>query len=953
VFPARSGRRGLGFGALVTAAVVALLAAAGVARAQAPFGIDRFSMQAVGPAGEPFTQAGGHPFALTAAVEFANEQSGALRAPTADVRDVAIELPPGLLANPQAVASCRQSERACPTDSQVGYFTIRAGSLALHGPIFNVAPSGAEPAELGLETPLGLIPMRGRLVHTPAGYSLAVAANGLFALGVVSIEITLWGVPGEKAHDSQRGLSCVGTETSVEANCSGGGLSYGEEARAFLTMPSDCGVPAPVAIAWADSWQHPGEYKMVESSLFPVDSCGGLPFGPELSVRPDSLRAEAPVGVDVGVGVPLGEASARVSAPPLRGAALELPQGMSINPSAGTGAKVCAATGGEGIGLPSGADGEGRLLSPAEVGEGEELSPGGEAVLAPGHCPEASTIGVAEAQSPLLAGTIAGRVYLAEPLCGSSDQPPCGAVDAASGRLLRFYVELGGGAERPSRGVVIKLAGAVRVDPATGQLTVVLSDAPQLPLSKLDLRLFGGPRALLVNPSVCGPATTNAELQPWGAPYVPDASPSSHYEVVGCSQPQPFQPILTAGSYRIAAGGFTPFLFDLERQTGEQQLSELQFRAPRGLVAVLAGVTPCPEAAAIAGACPQAARIGSSAVALGSGAEPLWLDGDVYLTGPYRGAPFGLAIVTQALVGPLDLGPVVIRARVDLDPTTGALTVTSDPLPLSLLGVPLRLRELRLDLDRPGFIANPTNCAGQQVLASAGGAGGGRADMSSPFGLAGCRLLRFAPKLSASTNAATSIRDGASLDLRLSQAAGPGSGQANLARLRIALPRALPTRLNALQSACRAAVFATNPAACPTGSLVGVARASTPLLSGDLTGPVYLLARGRDRLPAPVVVLQGHGVRLDLRGSTSIERSGRTAIAFASLPDLPLRNVELYLPRGPHSVLGGTRPLCSVAGARHTLPLPLELGAQNGLVVHRTAAIAVRGCRPTRRHAKH
>jgi hypothetical protein len=339
------------------------------------------------------------------------------------------------------------------------------------------------------------------------------------------------------------------------------------------------------------------------------------------------------------------------------------------------------------------------------------------------------------------------------------------------------------------------------------------------------------------------------------------------------------------------------------------------------------------------GECQAAARIGSSDVAVGGGWQPLWLAGDVYLTGPYEGAPFGLAIVTRAAAGPLDLGQIVIRARLDVDPQTGALTITSDPLPQIVLGVPLRLRALRLDIDRPGFIVNPTDCREQQVLASVASAQGTLAALSNPFGLADCRALRFAPRFAASTSARPSIRNGASLDIRLSQVAGPGSGHANLAKLRIALPRSLPTRLTTLQSACPARVFADDAAACPAASVVGAARASTPLLAGRLSGPVYLVAHGRSAFPAPTVVLEGDGLRLELTGRTAIERNGATSIAFDALPDMPLRGIELYLPRGPHSALAATGALCP-----GPLRLPVELAGQNGIVLHRTANVAVRGC---------
>jgi hypothetical protein len=409
----------------------------------------------------------------------------------------------------------------------------------------------------------------------------------------------------------------------------------------------------------------------------------------------------------------------------------------------------------------------------------------------------------------------------------------------------------------------------------------------------------------------------------------------------------------------IEAGGFTAFIVAVKRAQREQGIAQLQLTAPLGVAAMLANVAPCPPAQASSGSCSAASRIGSSYVAVGGGYQPLWLGGDVYLTAGYEGAPFGLAIVTHAAVGPLELGQIVIRARLDVDPHTAALTITSDPLPQILLGVPLRLRDLRLDIDRPGFILNPTDCREQRVLASIASTQGALATPSNPFGLADCRALRFTPKLAASTSANTSIGNGASLDLRLTQAAGPRSGQANLAKLRVALPRSLPTRLTALQASCPAATFTTDAAACPAASVVGVARASTPLLAGQLSGPVYLVAHGRSAFPAPTVVLEGQGLRLDLTGSTAVERDGRTAIAFAALPDMPLHSVELSLPRGPHSALTATADPCTAAAAAKrsaaapaALPLPIELAAQNGLVIHRTAKIVVLGCPAIPRHAK-
>jgi hypothetical protein len=948
--------------AYVGAALIAvlLLAAPAIAAEAQPFGIAQFTMQTTHTGASPpfvneqydFTQAGGHPFALTSKVTFASELVGGTRVPTNEAKDVAIDLPPGLLANPQAVSSCQSSQaEQCPVDSQVGVFVVRASSVTMLAPVFNVAPSGEEAAVLGVQTPLGLLVLSGQAVRTPRGYALSVLASGLIALGIVSVELTLWGTPADKAHDPQRGLTCLGNEANPESSCNGGGLPSGEEARPFLTMPSDCSAQAPTATVWADSWQEPGRYVKAESSLAAITSCDRLPFLTALAVRPDRLQAEAPVAVTLSLGVHQTEGAVTVAAPPLRGATVTLPQGMAINPAIGNGAQACAATGPQGIDLPSGVDALGEAISPAELGEGEEHGPGGEPRLAPGHCPEASIIGVAHARTPLLASALAGRVYLAAPGCGGTGPAQCGEQDAADGNLYRIYVELGGRGEQRPHGLIVKIAGEVLANPATGQLTVKLLESPQLPFSELSIELFGGGRALLANPPDCGPAQTSAVLEPWGAPYAPDASASSYYEVGGCPTPVPFAPGLIAGSYDVEAGAFTRFVASVTRNDLEQALSRVQIHAPAGLSAMLSSIAPCGEPQASAGDCSTASRIGGSTVALGSGRQPLYLKGDIYLTGPYEGAPFGLSIVTRALAGPLDLGQIVIRARVDLDPRSAALTITSDPLPQIRLGVPLRLRSLALDVDRPGFLLNPTDCRAQRVLAAIAGAQGALVAVSNPFGIGGCRGLVFAPSVSASTSAHTSIRDGASLDVKLSQPrAAPGT-HANVAKLRISLPRALPTRLTALQGSCPASTFAADAAACPPTSVVGVASARTPLLAGRLSGPVYLLAHGRSAFPAPTVVLQGDGIRLDLSGSTAIDRRGVTSISFDALPDIPLQSVELYLPRGPHSALTATADLCALAGRssskrrpRLALPMPAQLIAHDGASVAETARIAVRGC---------
>jgi hypothetical protein len=957
-----------------------------------PFGIESFSTQTTGanPEGvnEPylFTQAAGHPDALTSSVAFAREEVGGQITVGGDPKDVVIYLPPGLVANPQAAAHCSGQPEHCPTDSQIGVFSLRfvtgEQQLVASGPIVNMTPPPGEASELGLEVPLlGRVLLTGHLVYTPQGYSLAIIGRGLpvpnlgggfSSMHLLNMETTLWGVPADPSHDFQRGQTCYGFGNNINLNCSGGGVSSGEEAIPLLTMPSVCSSSGLTTVVWADSWERPGAYQQAESTLPPMAYCDRLPFHPEIAVRPESSNADGALGVSVNVKVPQIENSAAlVATPPLRSAAITLPQGLSINPSVGDGLAACAATGPNGINLPTGLNASGEALLPGEVGPGEEVPPEGlgpeEPLLAPGHCPEASTVGTAEAITPFLPSPIEGRVYLAAPGCGGSAHNPCSEQDAVDGNLYRLYVELGGRGSHASAGVLIKLSATVQANPATGQLTVRLSDAPQLQISQLSLRMFGGDRSLLANPSKCGPATTTVDLEPWSAPYAPNAAPSSYYEVTGCTGAHTLAPKLIAGSLNVLAGAFSPFVFAVTRSEQEPYLSQLQLHAPVGLEAMLSSVPRCEEALARTGGCAESSRIGSSTVAAGAG-SPLRMVGAVYLTGPYGGAPFGLSIVTHAVTGPLDLGSLVIRARIDIDPHTGGLVITSDPLPQIVLGVPLRLRQIALNIDRPGFIVNPTNCNAEQITATIAGVEGSVASPTNPFAVGGCRGLSFKPTLKASTTGQTSYASGGSLDLKLTLPKGEVGTTANLARIKVALPQQLPSRLTTLQGACRGSTFDVNPAACPPTSIVGIAKARTPVLSGELMGPVYLVSHGPAVFPSPMVVLQGEGITLDLSGSTTVHGSG-SSVTFNAIPDIPVQSMEIYLPQGPHSLLATNTKLCAlgrIMTVTHTLtqrvgthtvtrkvrvrervatlPMPTSLVAQNGLVVHRAAKIAVVGC---------
>jgi hypothetical protein len=475
---------------------------------------------------------------------------------------------------------------------------------------------------------------------------------------------------------------------------------------------------------------------------------------------------------------------------------------------------------------------------------------------------------------------------------------------------------------------------------------------------------------------VCGLATTTADFTPWSAPGVtpeglvmagtPDLLSSSSFKVEGCVSPEPFNPGFVAGTVTPQAGQFSSFTLNLSRQDREQYIKGIQLRTPPGLLAMLSSVPLCGEANADAGTCPASSQIGTTRVASGAGSHPFEIEGDVYLTGPYDGAPFGLSVVTHAVAGPFNLGLVVVRGRIDIEADTSTATITFDEtgpyaIPQILFGVPLRLQRVTADIDRPGFMFNPTNCNALKIEATISGAQNATANVSSPLAVAGCKSLAFKPTFQVSTNAHTSRAEGASLDAKLSFPKNAFGNDANVARVKVSLPKQLPSRLTTLQKACPAAIFNANPAACPKGAIVGIARADTPLLpllskaaacpSGkqcgtqpptSVIGPVYFVSHGGEAFPQLIVVLQGDGVRVDLTGDTFISKAGVTSSTFKTVPDVPVTMFELYLPQSKDSALAANGNLCKEQGK---LKMPTEFLAQNGASIKQSTQITVTGCK--------
>jgi hypothetical protein len=666
-----------------------------------------------------------------------------------------------------------------------------------------------------------------------------------------------------------------------------------------------------------------------------------LQFNPAITLAPSppgeggTTQADAPSGYNVDLHVPQTSLFEERATPELKDASVTLPEGVSVSPSAANGLVGCAATGPEGIDIP---DDEGR--HPDEVGEGEVIDPYGLAHLTAGHCPAASTLGTVEIQTPLLEKPLRGHIYLAQPKCGGEAQVACTEASATNGELFTGYIEAEGS------GVIVKIPGAIAANPQTGRLTGTFKENPQLPFSDLKIHFHGGPRAPVANPQTCGSFATTSTLSSWAGQETSVLAPAFGVDWDGnggpCPGSLPFAPSFSAGTVTPTAGAFSPFVLSFSRNDREQDLSGLSVTLPPGLLGKIAGIPLCGEAQANAGTCGPESQLGIASVLAGPGTNPLYVSGGrVYLTTGYKGQPFGLSIVVPAVAGPFNLGSVVVRSAIHIDPNTAQVTVISDALPQSKDGVPFRLRTVNVEINRPGgFTFNPTNCAQQPITATITGVQGATANVASPFAVAGCANMPFKPSFSASTQAKTSKANGASLVVKVAQK----PGEANIHKVDLQLPLAFPSRLTTLQKACTEAQFNTNPAGCPEASNIGTATAVTPVLSVPLTGPAYLVSHGGAAFPDVEFVLQGEGVTIVLDGETDIKK-GITYSKFETVPDAPISSFETVLPEGPHSILGTNIP----ASANHSLcgqklVMPTTITGQNGAQVTQSTNIAVTGC---------
>lgn len=957
-----------------------------------PFGIEKFenSFVALNEKGEPVpaTQAGSHPYAMTTTIVFFHKEPSETERdegwfgdiPTGDPRNVELQLPTGVVVNPTAtLRKCAEAElesvAGCPAAAAVGVVSVKIGFLGLEAtdPVYNMIPPAGTPAEFAFPV-AGLEGVDAHIVggvHTGGDYGLLANVLDISQKAAIySAAVTLWGDPSTDSHDEERG-KCAETspaakmehreeyEAVAKEAVERGEIPPTESAffkkeeyfvscpveraeRALLSMPSSCtGQPLSATVS-ADLWQEPENVQKQRAISPAVTGCNVLGFGPSLSVlpfEPATPATESPAGLEVDLKLPQEaglEQPGVLARSDLKEATVALPAGVTVSPSAANGLDVCS------------------LLVGNEKGKEEAEARGELAGInfesrQPANCPDASKLGTVEVTTPLLERPLNGSVYIAQQgnLAGNGSNP--------FGSLLALYLVAEGS------GVVIKLPGEIELNAASGQLTARFGEdpltgfyLPQLPFGELKMRLFGGPRAPLVTPPLCGAYAVASRLTPWDGNAAPE--PGSSFTISSGCDARGFSPTLAVGTTNNQAGDFSAETVTIARDDGEQNLSGITVTTPPGLLGMLSKVPLCQEPQASQGTCSEASKIGETTELVGPGSDPYAVRGGrVYLTGSYKGAPFGLSIVVPTVAGPFTLkgnggfGREIVRASIAVNPQTGAVTIVSDPLPNMLEGVPLDIRTVDVEINRPGFAFNPTNCEELHATSTITSLQGATASPSSRFEAANCAALPFKPTLSASTQTHAHRLTGASLTVKVAQK----PGEANIRKVDLQLPTKLPARLATLRKACTEAQFAANPAGCPPESVIGEGSAVTPVLNVPLTGPVYIVSHGGAAYPDVVFVLQGAGVTIDLTGGTRI-KGDFTFSKFETVPDAPISFFEARLPEGPHSVLTSNLPATAHEDfCGRSLTMPTTITAQSGAQVTQSTKVAVAGCPKKRKQMRH
>lgn len=885
---------------LTTTIAGALAALAFASPASADFGFDSFSAPMHDADGVEVTQAGAH---ADATVDFllntTTNDRGAV-VPDQSLRNVRVDMPRGLVGNPMAVPRCRHQEfkaMACSRASIVGVEALRYAAIGGTPvrtdavPVYNLVPPQGVAARFAFQV-ASVVVMIDMSVASDGDYHLVANLRDLATLlQIHGSKLTLWGVPAD-----MNGPDDGNPDAKKFQDKSTYGRPGPGPRRPFLSTPTQCGPPLTTTIS-ATSWQDPNS--RAEAAYTPAagfTGCDQLEFEPSIAVTPETRAAGQPSAYEVDLTVPQADDPDGLATPNLKDAVVALPTGVALSPSVASGLEACT---------------DDQLALDSTKAEA---------------CPDASRIGTVEIDTPVLDAPMKGSLYV-----GSQR-----SNDPESGEMYRLFLTTYGS------GVRIKLRGAIRIDKATGRITASFLDNPQLPFSTMSLRFKGGDRAPLVNPTVCGTHATTTMLTSWGGQ---PATPTDSFTIdQGCPAGK-FTPTLTGGSTGALAGAFSPFTLTVGRVDADQDLSRIEVALPPGLLAAIGSVPLCPEPAAAAGTCDASTRIGSTTVAVGSGGAPFQLPGQVYLAGPYKGAPFSLSVVVPAKAGPFDLGLVVVRVALRVDANQAQATAVSDPLPTIVGGVPLHVRTVSLTLDRPGFTFDATSCAATGLVAAMTSVADVTSVESVPYRPHGCDQLTLDPKLSLEYTDKTQLRTGKHPGIEANLA--DTFGQANMKAVKVTLPLTAaldPGNAKALCEPDDAAALR-----CPDASRIGWASATTPALHDPVEGPVYFVRGTRisasgqvvPTLPKLLLQLRGEGVEVDLRADSSVDAKKRLTTTFVDIPDVPIRDFRLRIDGGQHGILEATNDVCGASKGT-----TVEFTGHNGGRTIRQIAVRAPDCAP-------
>ncbi len=853
-------------------------------------------------------QAGSHPnvfirFEVSTHASLPKTETGAN-----SIKDAIVELPAGLSADPHSTAQCSASQFAlneCPPDSQVGTAHPKVLASDTEGgyvdpnytPLYNLVPQPGQAGLLAWKTGLVAIPIYTVISgRTGSDYGLTSYTRGITSyIGLTWFEQIMWGVPASPEHDKDRFKE-------------GGGLGVfdpahappevsNEPERPFFSMPTSCGVPLSASFTSV-------AYDFVEyTKTIPwpeTTGCDQLNFNPSLAAKPSTEAADSASGLDVALKVPQNDSPNTPSDSEIKATTTKLPAGFSINSSATDGKTFCSD-------------------AQAHLGLDDEA-----------ECPEDAKVGTVTLDSSALPGPISGGLYIGE---------------SRPGARYRIIATANGFATH------VKLPATVETDPITGQLTTVFENLPQSPFTEFDLHFFGSERGLLATPNQCGTYAVESEFVPWAAQLENQTSTQFFSITSGpggkpCpGDTRPFAPGLRAVGGGNGAGAHSPFSIYVTREDGNQTLNTIQVNTPPGLSATLKGIPYCSDAALseiesssyagaaekLASKCPAESLIGESYASAGAGSRPFTAPGKVYLSGPYKGAPLSLSLVTPLVEGPYDLGNVVNRVALRIDPVTAAISAVSDPLPQIVDGIPLRIKSVLINLDRKDFTLNPTNCNPFNVTSLISGDQGATSEPSIHFQVANCDNLEFAPKLTTTLKGSTKHTGHPALTATLTQ---EPNGESNLSRAVVALPASELLDNTHIKTICTRVQFAANE--CPAASIYGYARAISPLLESPVEGPVYLRSSSNP-LPDLVAALKGPAsqpIEIDLAGRIdSIHGGIRTT--FTSIPDTPVSKFVLSMQGGKKGLLQNSRDLCKQGSGRTSV----KLVGQNGARLETTPAL--------------